>query len=112
MNRHNQTSILLILLTTALVTRLFTTNVPTAVLADSKLLRRDTHQATNCETVGAASPVSDSCNQRAANNADTGQLSISNWSIGGPSFCGRNFQLRSLYYIIANINTLSESELP
>lgn len=42
------------------------------VFADSRLLKLDTKQAANCDTVGAASPVSDSCNQRAANNVSNG----------------------------------------
>ncbi len=56
----------------ALVTGICTTNVPTAVFADSRILKQDTKQTANCDTVGADSPVSDSCNQRAANNINNG----------------------------------------
>ena len=42
------------------------------VFADSRLIKQDTKQTTNCDTVGADSPVSNSCNQRAANNASNG----------------------------------------
>jgi hypothetical protein len=42
------------------------------VFADSRPLNQDTKQVANCDTVGAASPVSDSCNQRAANNVNNG----------------------------------------
>lgn len=50
----------------------FTANIPTVVLADSRLLKQDTNQRASCDTVGANSPVSDSCNQRAANNVNNG----------------------------------------
>jgi hypothetical protein len=50
----------------------FTVNIPTAVFADSRLLKQDTNQNASCDTVGASSPVSDSCNQRAANNVNNG----------------------------------------
>jgi hypothetical protein len=50
----------------------FTANIPTVVLADSRLLKQDTNQSASCDTVGANSPVSDSCNQRAANNVNNG----------------------------------------
>jgi hypothetical protein len=63
---------LLILLTITLVTGIFAANIPTAVFADSRTLRQDTKQAADCDTVGAASPVSDSCNQRSANSVNNG----------------------------------------
>jgi hypothetical protein len=41
--------------------------MPTAVVfADSKLLKQDTNQNASCDTVGADSPVSGSCNQSTA----------------------------------------------
>jgi hypothetical protein len=61
----------LVLLTTVLVTGIFTTNVRTA-FADSKLLRLDTKQHAICDTVGAASPISDSCNQQSTNGVNNG----------------------------------------
>src|SRR5215467_6650750 len=64
--------IVLILLNAILVTGIFTTNAPNA-FADSRILKQDTKQAANCDTAGAASPVSDSCNQRAANNVNNGE---------------------------------------
>ena len=63
MNRYNSTFLVIILLTTVLVTG-FTVNIPTAVYADSRLLKQDTNQNASCDRVGADSPVSDSCNQR------------------------------------------------
>ncbi len=36
------------------------------------LIKQDTKQAANCNTVGAASAVSNSCNQRSANNVNNG----------------------------------------
>ena len=54
-----------------LVTGIYTTNIPT-IFADSKILKQDTKQNGNCDTVGADSTVSDSCNQRAANNVSNG----------------------------------------
>ena len=71
MNHHNSTLIVLILLTAVLVSG-FTTNVPTAIFADSRLLAQSTKQTANCDTVGADSPVSGSCNQNAANNVNNG----------------------------------------
>jgi hypothetical protein len=58
-------------LTTVSVSGL-TTNVPTAVFADSRLLKQDTNQNASCDTVGANSPVLGSCNQNAANNVNNG----------------------------------------
>jgi hypothetical protein len=55
--------IVLILLTTVLVTAIFRTNVPPVVFADSRILKQDTNQNANCDTVGADSTVSDSCNK-------------------------------------------------
>ena len=46
--------------------------MPTTVFADSRFLGQSTKQTANCDTVGADSPVSDSCNQRAANNINNG----------------------------------------
>ena len=64
---------MLVLVTTVLVSGILSATVPTAVFADSMLLKQDTKQAADCETAGAASPVSDSCNQRAANNVNNGE---------------------------------------
>jgi hypothetical protein len=51
----------------------FIANKPTAaVFADSRLIKQDINQNANCETVGANSPVSDSCDQRTANNVNNG----------------------------------------
>ena len=72
MSRHNQTQILLILLTTVLVTGIFSANMPTAVFADSRLLIQYTKQNANCDTAGTISTGSDSCGQRAANNVNNG----------------------------------------
>lgn len=72
-NRHNQTLIVLILLTAILVAGIYTIDVPT-VLADSRILKQDTKQNANCATVGAGSPVSDSCNQKTTNNVNNGVL--------------------------------------
>lgn len=63
--------LILTVITTALLTGLYTTNVPT-IFADSRILRQDTKQNANCDTVGADSTVSESCNQRAANNVNNG----------------------------------------
>ena len=60
-----------ILLTTVLVAEIFTANVQ-STYADSRILKQDTKQNTNCDTVGANSTVSDSCNQRSANNVNNG----------------------------------------
>jgi hypothetical protein len=59
------------LLTSALLTGIYTANVPT-VFADSRLIKQGTKQTANCDTVGADSPVSNSCNQSAANNVNNG----------------------------------------
>ena len=53
----------MILLTTVLVTGIETTGNP-VVFADSRILKQDTNQNANCDTVGADSSVSDSCNQQ------------------------------------------------
>jgi len=50
----------------------FIANKPTSVFADSRLIKQDINQNASCETVGANSPVSNSCNQRAANNVNNG----------------------------------------
>jgi hypothetical protein len=63
--------VILILLATVLVSG-FTTNLPTAVFAESRILKQDTKQTANCDTVGADSPVSNSCNQSAANIVSNG----------------------------------------
>lgn len=70
--RHNQIRIVLVLLTLILVTGMFTANVPTKVFADSKILKQDTNQKANCDTVGADRPVSDSCNQQSTNIVSNG----------------------------------------
>jgi hypothetical protein len=82
-NYHNQTPISLIVLTTVLVTGIYTTSVPT-VFAGSRILKQDTKQTANCDTVGADSPVSDSCNQRAENNINNGVTRTGGTS-GNPS---------------------------
>ncbi len=70
MNQHdNQILIVIILLTPVLVTGIFTVNVQ-SVFADSRILKQDTKQNANCDTVGTASQISDSCNQRTANNVN------------------------------------------
>ena len=61
----------MILLTTVLVTGIETTGNP-VVFADSRILKQDTNQNANCDTVGADSSVPDSCNQAAANNVNNG----------------------------------------
>jgi hypothetical protein len=71
MNRYNSTLVALIILTTVLVTGIYTTNVPT-VFADSRILKQETKQTANCDTIGAYSTVSDSCNQQSANNVNNG----------------------------------------
>ena len=73
MNRCSSSLVLLILSTTVLVSGIFTSNVPTAaVLAYSTILKQDTKQNANCDTAGANSPVSDSCNQQSTNNVNNG----------------------------------------
>ena len=54
-----------------LVTGIYATSIPT-VFANSRILKQDTKQTANCESVGADSPVSDSCNQRGENNINNG----------------------------------------
>ncbi|HEY6668639.1 MAG TPA: hypothetical protein VI033_05740 [Candidatus Nitrosopolaris sp.] len=54
-----------------MVTGIYTTNVPT-VFADSRILKQETEQNANCATPGGGDSVSDSCNQRAANNVING----------------------------------------
>jgi len=68
--RHNQKPILLFLLTTVLVTDIFTTNEPTAVFAQSTNLKQDINQGARCDTVGSDSSVSNSRNQQPANNVN------------------------------------------
>jgi len=53
-SRHNQTPIALILLTTVLVTGTYTTGNQ-VVFADSRILKQDTRQTANCDTVGRVS---------------------------------------------------------
>jgi hypothetical protein len=43
-----------------------------SVFADSRILKQDTKQNANCDTVGTISTGSDSCGQRAANNVNNG----------------------------------------
>ena len=62
----------MVLFLTVLVTGVSAANVSTAVFADSRLLKQDTKQNANCDTVGASSPVSSSCNQQSTNNVNTG----------------------------------------
>lgn len=69
--RHNLTLIVVILLTTILVTGIYTTNVP-IVFADSRILKQDTTQNASCATGGADSTVSDSCNLQSINNVNNG----------------------------------------
>jgi hypothetical protein len=71
--RHNQTLTILVLLNAVLLTGVFTATLPTTkVFADSRLFKQDTKQNANCDTVGADSTLSDSCNQRATNNINNG----------------------------------------
>jgi hypothetical protein len=55
-----------------LVSGILSATVPTAVVADSRTFKQDTKQNVNCDSAGAISPVSDSCNQRAVNNVSNG----------------------------------------
>jgi hypothetical protein len=64
--------IVLVLLTTVLVSGVLSATLPTAIFADSRTFKLDTKQNANCDTAGSASPISDSCNQRAANNVNNG----------------------------------------
>jgi hypothetical protein len=63
MNTKANLIILIVITTVVLVTGTRT------VFADSTTLNQETRQNANCDTVGANSPVSDSCNQ-AQNNAN------------------------------------------
>src|SRR5215831_13745729 len=73
MNYHNITLIVLILLTMALVAGIYMTRTQ-SIFADSRILKQDTKQNANCDTVGADSSISDSCNQRATNSVNNGIL--------------------------------------
>jgi hypothetical protein len=70
-----------------LVTGIYTTNVPT-VFADSRILKQETKQNAICATPGGGDSVSDSCNQRAANNV-----------INGVPRTAVNQKLRELYWL-------------
>ncbi|MGA9841555.1 MAG: hypothetical protein WBP64_01275 [Nitrososphaeraceae archaeon] len=61
--RHNLTLIVVILLTTVLVTGIYTTNVPT-VFADSIILKEETEHNANCAAAGGDSTVSDFCKEQ------------------------------------------------
>ena len=64
--------IVLVLLTTVLVSGVLSATLPTAIFADSRTFKLDTKQNASCDTAGSASLISDSCNQRAANNVNNG----------------------------------------
>lgn len=71
--RNNQKLIILVLLNAVLLTGVFTTSMPTAVVfADSRTLKQESKQNTNCDTAGANSIVSESCNQQLTNNVNKG----------------------------------------
>jgi hypothetical protein len=71
--RHNQTVMILVLLNALLLTGVFTATLSTTIVfADSRIFKQDTKQNANCDTVGADSTLSDSCNQRSTNNVNNG----------------------------------------
>ena len=75
-NHHNQTPIVLILLTTITIlsTGIYTTGIQ-AVFANSTNLKQETKQNANCNTIGATGSVSDSCNQAQNNvNVNSGEI--------------------------------------
>jgi hypothetical protein len=80
-----------------LVTGIYTTNVPT-VFADSRILKLETKQNANCATPGGGDSVSDSCNQRAANNV-----------IDGVPRTAVNQKLRELYWFKRSVTSSSTS---
>ena len=47
-----------------LVTGILTKNLPMVVFAESTNLKQEPRQNANCDTVGAHSPISNSCNQQ------------------------------------------------
>jgi hypothetical protein len=71
--RHNQTLMILVLLNSVLLTGVFTATLPTTIVfAGSRIFKQDTKQNAKCDTVGADSQVTDSCNQRSTNNVNNG----------------------------------------
>ena len=80
-----------------MVTGIYTTNVPT-VFADSMILKLETKQNANCATRGGGDSVSDSCNQRAANNV-----------INGVPRTAVNQKLRELYWLKRSVTSSSTS---
>ena len=80
-----------------MVTGIYTTNVPT-VFADSRILKLETKQNANCVTPGGGDSVSDSCNQRAANNV-----------INGVPRTAVNQKLRELYWLKRSVTSSSTS---
>jgi hypothetical protein len=80
-----------------LVTGIYTTNVPT-VFADSRILKLETKQNANCATPGGGDSLSDSCNQRAANNV-----------INGVPRTAVNQKLRELYWLKRSVTSSSTS---
>jgi hypothetical protein len=80
-----------------LVTGIYTTNVPT-VFADSRIMKLETKQNANCATRGGGDSLSDSCNQRAANNV-----------INGVPRTAVNQKLRELYWLKRSVTSSSSS---
>ncbi len=80
-----------------MVTGIYTTNVPT-VFADLRILKLETKQNANCATPGGGDSVSDSCNQRAANNV-----------INGVPRTAVNQKLRELYWLKRSVTSSSTS---
>ena len=80
-----------------MVAGIYTTNVP-AVFADSRILKQKTKQNANCATPGGGDSVSDSCNQRAANNV-----------IDGVPRTAVNQKLRELYWLKRSVTSSSTS---
>jgi hypothetical protein len=80
-----------------LVTGIYTTNVPT-VFADSRILKLETKQNANCATPGGGDSLSDSCNQRAANNV-----------INGVPRTAVNQKLRELYWLKRSVTSSSST---
>lgn len=80
-----------------MVTGIYTTNEST-VFADSRILKQETKQNANCATPGGGDSVSDSCNQRAANNV-----------IDGVPRTAVNQKLRELYWLKRSVTSSSTS---
>lgn len=80
-----------------MVTGIDTTKIPT-VFADSRILKLETKQNANCGTPGGGDSVSDSCNQRAANNV-----------INGVPRTAVNQKLRELYWLKRSVTSSSTS---